>query len=55
MDTRKLINWGYLGNSQATGTYDETTLEAVIKLQKNWGRSADGVLRLETWNIFLNN
>lgn len=51
----KLINWGYLVNNQATGTYDETTLEAVIKLQKNWGRSADGVLRLETWNIFLNN
>lgn len=52
---QRLIGWGYLKKGQNTGLYDEATFQAVTNLQKNWGRATDGVLRLETWNIFLSN
>ena len=53
---QKLETWGYLAkNSYSPMTYDEPTFQAVTNLQKNWGRPTDGVLRIETWSIFLNN
>ncbi len=35
--------------------YNEATFQTVTELQKNWERPTDGVLRMETWSIFLNN
>ena len=52
---QKLIGYGYLEKGQDTGVYDESTFQAVTNLQKKWGRPTDGVMRLETWYIFLNN
>lgn len=51
---QKLEQYEYLKeNSYTQMLYDEPTFQAVTKLQKNWERPTDGVLRLETWNIFL--
>lgn len=52
---QKLIDYGYLSTGKDTGVYDESTFQAVTNMQKNWRRPTDGVLRIETWNIFLNN
>lgn len=52
---QKLIGYGYLAKAKDTGMYDEPTFQAVMNMQKNWGRPTDGILRIETWNIFLNN
>ncbi|APM40532.1 peptidoglycan recognition protein family protein [Clostridium kluyveri] len=53
---QKLEQYGYLKeNSYTQMLYDEPTFQAVTELQKNWERSTDGVLRPETWSIFLNN
>lgn len=52
---QKLIGYGYLAKGKDTGIYDEATFQAVTNMQKNWGRPTDGILRIETWNIFLNN
>lgn len=52
---QKLIKYGFLGKGQDTGVYDEPTFQAVTNLQKAWGKPTDGVLRIETWNIFLDN
>ncbi|BAH07572.1 GH25 family lysozyme [Clostridium kluyveri] len=53
---QKLEQYGYLKeNSYTQMLYDETTFQAVTELQKNWGRSTDGVLKLQTWDIFLSN
>ncbi|KZL93574.1 N-acetylmuramoyl-L-alanine amidase [Clostridium magnum] len=52
---QKLIGYGYLDKGTDTGIYDEPTFQAVTNMQKNWGRPTDGILRIETWNIFLNN
>lgn len=52
---QKLIGYGYLKKGQDTSVYDEATFQAVANMQKNWGRPTDGILRIETWNIFLNN
>jgi hypothetical protein len=51
---QKLIGYGYLAEGQDTGIYDEATFQAVTNMQKNWGRPTDGILRPETWDIFLN-
>ncbi|KZL88721.1 phage tail protein [Clostridium magnum] len=52
----KLVNYGYLKQGAYTDkVYDEATFQAVTNMQKNWGRPTDGVLRLDTWSIFLNN
>lgn len=52
---QKLIKWEYLKSGQDDGILGEMTFQAITNLQKNWERPTDGVLRLETWNIFLNN
>ena len=52
---QKLIGYGYLKKGQDTGVYDESTFQAVTNLQKKWGRPTDGVMRPETWYVFLNN
>ncbi|MEY7999421.1 GH25 family lysozyme [Clostridium sp. Mt-5] len=53
---QKLQSYGYLKkDSYEEKVYDEPTFQAVTNLQKNWGRPTDGVLRPETWSIFLNN
>jgi N-acetylmuramoyl-L-alanine amidase len=52
---QKLIGYGYLAKGKDTGIYDEATFQAVTNMQKNWGRPTDGVLHIETWDIFLNN
>jgi lysozyme len=53
---QRLVKWGYLKTGTYTDMlYDEATFQAVTNLQKNWKRPTDGVMRLETWNIFLNN
>lgn len=53
---QKLEQYGYLKeNSYTQMLYDEVTFQAVTELQKNWGRSTDGVLKLQTWDIFLSN
>lgn len=53
---QRLVKWGYLkAGSYTEQVYDEPTFQAVTNLQKNWGRPTDGVMRIETWNIFLNN
>lgn len=52
---QKLIGYGYLAKGKDTGIYDELTFQAVTELQKNWDRPTDGILRIETWNVFLNN
>ncbi|BAH06748.1 peptidoglycan recognition protein family protein [Clostridium kluyveri] len=53
---QKLEMWGYLKKGSYTDMiYDEPTFQAVTELQKNWERPTDGVLKIETWNIFLNN
>ena len=53
---QKLEMWGYLKKGSYTEMlYDEPTFQAVTELQKNWERPTDGVLRMETWSIFLNN
>lgn len=53
---QKLVMYGYLKKGSYTDmVYDEATFQAVTELQKNWERPTDGVLRMETWNIFLNN
>ncbi|WP_368488302.1 GH25 family lysozyme [Clostridium sp. BJN0013] len=53
---QKLEQYGYLKeNSYTSMLYDEATFQAVTELQKNWERPTDGVLRPETWGVFLNN
>lgn len=53
---QKLEQYGYLKeNSYTPMLYDEATFQAVTELQKNWGRSTDGILKTQTWNVFLNN
>jgi hypothetical protein len=52
---QKLIGYGYLGRGLDTGVYDEPTFQAITEMQKNWERPTDGVLRIETWKIFLEN
>lgn len=52
---QKLIGYGYLAKGQDTSIYDESTFQAVTNLQKKWGRPTDGVMRSETWYVFLNN
>ncbi|APM40110.1 GH25 family lysozyme [Clostridium kluyveri] len=53
---QKLEQYGYLKeNSYTQMLYDEATFQAVTELQKNWGRSTDGILKLQTWDIFLSN
>ncbi|MEY8001629.1 GH25 family lysozyme [Clostridium sp. Mt-5] len=53
---QKLVMYGYLKEGSYTSmVYDEPTFQAVTNLQKNWGRSTDGILGLDTWSIFLNN
>lgn len=52
---QKLISYGYLAKGKDTGIYDELTFQAVTNMQKNWGRPTDGIIRIETWNILLNN
>lgn len=53
---QKLIGWEYLKEGQDTMILDEPTFNAIVKLQENWDRpNKDGVMRIETWNIFLNN
>ena len=53
---QKLEGYGYLKKGTYTEmVYDEPTFQAVTNLQKNWDRPTDGVLRPETWSIFLNN
>ncbi|MEY7999761.1 GH25 family lysozyme [Clostridium sp. Mt-5] len=53
---QKLENYGYLKkNSYTPMLYDEATFQAVTNLQKNWQRPTDGVLRADTWSVFLNN
>ncbi|MEY8001444.1 GH25 family lysozyme [Clostridium sp. Mt-5] len=53
---QKLEGYGYLKEGTYTEkVYDEPTFQAVTNLQKNWGGPTDGVLRIETWSIFLNN
>ncbi|QXE20011.1 glycoside hydrolase family protein [Clostridium sp. 001] len=52
---QKLIKWGYLKNGQDDGILGEMTFQAITNLQKNWGKPTDGIMRMETWNIFLNN
>lgn len=51
---QKLEAWNYLKNYNPM-LYDEQTFQAITELQKKWDRPTDGVLRLETWDIFLNN
>ena len=52
----KLEQYGYLKkNSYTPMVYDEATFQAVTNLQKNWGKSTDGILGPDTWSIFLNN
>ena len=53
---QKLEQYGYLKeNSYTPMLYDEATFQAVTELQKKWERPTDGVLRPETWSVFLNN
>jgi peptidoglycan hydrolase-like protein with peptidoglycan-binding domain len=53
---QKLEQYGYLKeNSYTSMLYDEATFQAVTELQKKWERPTDGVLRPETWSVFLNN
>lgn len=53
---QKLEQYGYLKeNSYTPMLYDEATFQAVTELQKKWERPTDGVLRIETWSVFLNN
>ncbi len=53
---QKLEMWEYLKKGSYTDMlYDEPTFQAVTELQKKWERPTDGVLRPETWSIFLNN
>lgn len=53
---QKLEQYGYLKeNSYTPMLYDEATFQAVTELQKNWDRSTDGILKTQTWNVFLNN
>ena len=52
---QKLIGYGYLKKGQDTSVYDGATFQAVTNLQKNWGRTTDGVMRAETWYVLLNN
>jgi lysozyme len=53
---QKLVKYGYLKKGAYTDMlYDEATFQAVTNMQKNWARSTDGVLKIETWDIFLNN
>ena len=53
---QKLEQYEYLKeNSYTQMLYDEPTFQAVTELQKNWERPTDGVLKIETWSIFLNN
>lgn len=52
---QKLIGYGYLAKGKDTGIYDEATFQAVTNMQKKWQRPTDGVLRIETWDIFLDN
>jgi lysozyme len=53
---QKLVIYGYLKAGIYTEMiYDESTFQAVTNLQKAWGRLTDGVLRPETWDIFLTN
>ena len=53
---QKLEQYGYLKeNSYTSMLYDEPTFQAITELQKNWERPTDGVLKPETWSIFLNN
>ncbi|MHC6180953.1 GH25 family lysozyme [Clostridium sp. JNZ X4-2] len=53
---QKLEGYGYLQKDSYTPMlYDEPTFQAVTNLQRAWGRPIDGVLRIETWSIFLNN
>ncbi|AZV57909.1 GH25 family lysozyme [Clostridium sp. AWRP] len=53
---QKLEGYGYLKKDSYTPMiYDEATFQAVTNMQKNWGKSTDGILGQETWSIFLNN
>lgn len=52
---QKLIGWGYLASGKDSGLFDQATFQAVTNLQKNWGRTTDGVIGPKTWEIFLNN
>jgi lysozyme len=53
---QKLVMYGYLkAGTYMEMVYDESTFQAVTNLQKAWGRPTDGVLRPETWDIFLTN
>lgn len=48
----RLYNLGYLYHAaDVNGTYDETTMEAVKKLQSQNGLNADGVYGTETYNL----
>ncbi|MGD2125825.1 MAG: AAA family ATPase [Desulfobacteraceae bacterium] len=46
---RVLIERGYL--VEETGTYDEKTLQAVLKFQRNLGLSADGIVGPQTMSL----
>lgn len=53
---QRLEIWEYLKKGSYTNMiYDEPTFQAITELQKNWKRATDGVLGIDTWNIFLNN
>lgn len=53
---QKLEGYGYLKkNSYTSMVYDEPTFQAITELQKKWGKSTDGILGEQTWNILLNN
>lgn len=48
----RLYNLGYLYNaSDINGTYDETTMNAVKKLQETNGLAADGIYGTSTYNL----
>lgn len=48
----RLYNLGYLYNaSDINGTYDETTMNAVKKLQETNGLTADGIYGTSTYNL----
>ncbi|APM39384.1 peptidoglycan-binding domain-containing protein [Clostridium kluyveri] len=52
---QKLIQWGYLGKGNGTGYWTQACFQAITELQKNWGRSTDGIIGKDTWTIFLTN
>lgn len=52
---QKLIQWGYLGKGNDTGYWTQACFQAITELQKNWGRSTDGIIGKDTWTIFLTN